>query len=130
MAMPDLGERGNVMGPQPIGKVVEPPAAMLAAAGQLLAALLRGDFAFAEQMTTAQARADIAGITKALKPGAYDKFELIARGRVAHHYFLKARLTGRDVAPFTIQFRLGEDNGKWTVREVLNLTGRRSAWTK
>jgi hypothetical protein len=43
---------------------------------------------------------------------------------------LKARLTGANVAPFTIQFRLGEDNGKWTVREVLNLTGRRSAWTK
>ena len=128
--MPDLGERGNVMGPQPIGKVVEPPAAMLAAAGQLLSALLRGDVAFAEQMTTAQAREDLAGITKALKPNAYDKFELIARGRVAHHYFLKARLVGVSVAPFTIQFRLGEDNGKWTVREVLNLTGRRSAWTK
>lgn len=130
MAMPDLGERGNVMGPQPIGKIVEPPAAMLAAAGQLLAALLRGDFAFAEAMTTAQAREDIAQITKALRPSAYDKSELIARGRVAHHYFLKARLTGGNVAPFTIQFRLGEDNGKWTVREVLNLTGRRSAWTK
>ena len=68
--MPDLGERGNVMGPQPIGKIVEPPAAMLAAAGQLLAALLRGDFASAEQMTTAQAREDIAAITKALKPSS------------------------------------------------------------
>jgi hypothetical protein len=130
MAMPDLGERGNVMGPQPIGKIVEPPAAMLAAADHLLAALLRGDFTFAEEMTSAQARADIAAITKALKPNAYDKFEMIARGRVAHHYFLKARLTGGNVAPFTIQFRLGEDSGKWTVREVLNLTGRRSAWTK
>jgi hypothetical protein len=130
MAMPDLGERGNVMGPQPIGKIVEPPAAMLAAAGHLLAALLRGDLAVAEQMTTAQARQDIAAITKALKPNAYDKFELIARGRVAHHYFLKARLTGGSVPPFMIQFRLGEENGKWTVREVLNLTGRRSAWTK
>src|SRR2546428_729080 len=85
----------------------------VAAAGQLLAALIQGDFAFAEQMTTAQARQDIAGITKALKPSAYDRFELIARGRVAHHYFLKARLTGGNVAPFTIQFRLGEDNGKW-----------------
>lgn len=128
--MPDLGERGNVMGPQPIGKVVEPPAAMLAAAGELLTAIMRGDLASAEAMTTQQAREDIARITDALKLGAYDKFELIGRGRVAHHYFLKARLTGTNAEPFTIQFRLGEDGSKWTVREVLNLTGRRSAWTK
>jgi hypothetical protein len=128
--MPDLGERGNVMGPQPIGKIVEPPAAMLAAAGQLLAAMLRNDLAAAEAMTTQGARAEIAGITSALKVGAYDKFELVGRGRVAKHYFLKARLTGSDAAPIMIQFRLGEDGGKWTVREVLNLTGRRSGWTK
>jgi hypothetical protein len=128
--MPDLGERGNVMGPQPIGKVVEPPAAMLAAAGQLLGALMRGDLASVGAMTTPQAREDIEKITQTLKSAGYDKFELIARGRVAHHYFLKARLTGINAPPFTIQFRLGEDGGKWTVREVLNLTGRRSAWTK
>lgn len=128
--MPDLGERGNVMGPQPIGKVVEPPAAMLAAAAELLTAIMRGDLASAEAMTTQQAREDIARITHALKPGAYDKYELIGRGRVARHYFLKARLTGNNAQPITIQFRLGEDAGKWTVREVLNLTGRRSAWTK
>ena len=128
--MPDLGERGNVMGPQPIGKIVEPPAAMLAAAGQLMTAIMRGDLAAADSMTTPQARDDIAAITKALKPGTYDKFELVGRGRVAKHYFLKARLTGNDAAPIMIQFRLGEDGGKWTVREVLNLTGRRSGWTK
>lgn len=128
--MPDLGDRGNVMGPQPIGKIVEPPAAMLAAAGQLLTAIMRGDLAAVEGMTTAQACGDIARITSALKPGAYDKFELVARGRVARHYFLKARLSGVGAEPFMIQFRLGEDAGKWTVREVLNLTGRRSAWTK
>ena len=128
--MPDLGERGNVMGPQPIGKIVEPPAAMLAAAGQLLAAMLRNDVAAAEAMTTHDARAEIAGITSALKAGTYDKFELVGRGRVAKHYFLKARLTGNDAEPIMIQFRLGEDDGKWTVREVLNLSGRRSGWTK
>jgi hypothetical protein len=128
--MPDLGERGNVMGPQPIGKIVAPPAAMLAAAGQLLAAMMRGDLAAAEAMTTQQARADIARITNELKAVAYDKFELVGRGRVAKHYFLKARLTGDAAPPTMIQFRLGEDGGKWTVREVLNLTGRRSGWTK
>src|SRR5260370_8257506 len=112
-AMPDLGERGNVMGPQPIGKVVEPPAAMLAAAGQLLGALMRGDLASAGAMTTPQAREEIEKIAQALKSGGYDKFELIARGRVAHHYFLKARLTGVNPPPFTIQFRPASTTRKW-----------------
>ena len=128
--MPDLGERGNVMGPQPIAQVVEPPAAMFAAAEQLLGALMRGDRASVEAMTAGQAREHIDQIANEIQPGKYDKFELIGRGRVAKHYFLKARLSGSGAAPFTIQFRLGEDDGKWTVREALNLTNRRSGWTK
>ena len=128
--MPDLGERGNVMGPQPIAPVVEPPAAMLAAAGQLLEALMRRDLAGVEAMTAAQARDEMLKVASELPPGKYDKFELIGRGRISRHYFLKARLTGTNVEPFKIQFRLGETDGKWTVREALNLTGRRSAWTR
>lgn len=128
--MPDLGERSNAMGPQPIAQIVEPPAAMLAAAERLLNALMRGDRAGVEAMTAEQAREDIGRIANEIKPGEYDKFDLIGRGRVSRHYFLKARLTGTGAAPFTIQFRLGEDGGRWTVREALNLTGRRSGWTK
>ena len=128
--MPDLGERGKVTGPQPIAQIVEPPAAMFAAAEHLLSALLRGDRAGVEAMCAEQAREDIGRIASEIKPGKYDKFELIGRGRVSRHYFLKARLTGTDAAPFTIQFRLGEDDGRWTVREALNLTGRRSGWSK
>jgi len=130
MKMPDLGERGNVTGPQPIAQIVEPPAAMLAAARSLLNALMRGDRAGVEAMTAEQAREDMDRIASEIKPGRYDKFELIGRGRISRHYFLKARLTGSDAPRFTIQFRLGEDDGKWTVREALNLTGRRSGWTK
>jgi hypothetical protein len=128
--MPDLGERGNVMGPQPIAPVVEPPAAMLAAAADLLNALIRCDLARIDAMTAAQARDEMRTIAREIVPGRYDRFELIGRGRVARHYFLKARLMGADAAPFTIQFRLGETDGKWAVREALNLTGRRSAWTR
>jgi hypothetical protein len=130
MKMPDLGERGNVTGPQPIAQIVEPPAAMLAAAKSLLNALMRGDRAGVEAMTAEQAREDMGRIANEIKPDKYDKFELIGRGRISRHYFLKARLTGTDAPPFTIQFRLGEDDGKWTVREALNLTERRSGWTK
>lgn len=130
MKMPDLGERGNVTGPQPIAQIVEPPAAMLAAAKSLLNALMRGDRAGVEAMTAEQAREDMGRIANEIKPGKYDTFQLIGRGRISRHYFLKARLTGTDAPRFTIQFRLGEDDGKWTVREALNLTGRRSGWTK
>jgi hypothetical protein len=128
--MPDLGKRGNVMGPQPIAPVVEPPAAMLAAAENLLNALMRRDLASVEAMTAGQARDEMLRIANAIEPGKYDKFELIGRGRVARHYFIKAQLTGTGAEPFKIQFRLGETDRKWTVREALNLTGRRSAWTK
>jgi hypothetical protein len=128
--MPDLGERGNVMGPQPIAAIVEPPAAMLAAAEHLLNALMRGDHASVEAMTPAHVRDEMLAIAKEIPPNRYATFEIIGRARVAKHYFLKARLTGADVEPFKFQFRLGETDGKWTVREALNLTGRRSAWTR
>jgi hypothetical protein len=128
--MPDLGERGNVMGPQPIAPIVQPPAEMLAAAEHLLNALIRGDHASVEAMTPAHVRDEMMIVAKAIAPNRYDKFELIGRARVAQHYFLKAQLTGHNVEPFKFQFRLGATDGKWTVREALNLTGRRSAWSR
>jgi hypothetical protein len=128
--MPDLGERGNVMGPQPIAPIVQPPASMLAAVEHLLNALIRCDLAGVEAMTAAQAVDEMGRIAKEIQPGKYDRFELLGRGRVAQHYFIKARLIGSDAEPFKIQFRLGETDGKWKVREALNLTGRRSAWSK
>jgi hypothetical protein len=128
--MPDLGERGNVMGPQPIARVVEPPAEMFAAAERLLNALMRGDHGSVEEMTPPHVREEMTQIADAIAPGKYDKFEIVGRARVFRHYFLKAQLTGPKVEPFKFQFRLGETDGKWTVREALNLTGRRSAWTR
>jgi hypothetical protein len=128
--MPDLGERRHVMGPQPIAKVVEPPASMFAAADRLLNALMRGDRATVEEMTPPHVRDEMMQIANAIPPNEYDKAEIVGRARVAKHYFLKARLVGANSEPFKFQFRLGETDGKWTVREALNLTGRRSAWTR
>ncbi|MDO8432438.1 MAG: hypothetical protein Q7S58_08530 [Candidatus Binatus sp.] len=128
--MPDLGERGNVMGPQPIGRVAEPPPAMLAAAENLIRAIMNHDRAAAETMTSREAVADVARIFDATGSCAYDKFEVIARARVAKHHYFKVQLSGGASAPSTIQFRLGEENGHWTVREIANLTGRRSGWTR
>jgi hypothetical protein len=55
---------------------------------------------------------------------------VIARARVAQHHFFKVLFSGSVGTPSTIQFRLGEENGRWTVREIINLTGRRSGWSK
>ena len=118
------------MGPQPIAQIVQPPAEMLAAAEHLLNALIRGDHASVEAMTPAHVRDEMMLVAKEIPPNRYDKFELIGRARVAKHYFLKAQLIGADLEPFKFQFRLGETDGKWTVREALNLTGRRSAWSR
>jgi hypothetical protein len=128
--MPDLGERGNVMGPQPIGKVVEPPAEMIAAAERLLRALIDGNRAQAEAVSNDESRGEMTRIAAMVAAGAYDNFEFIGRGRVAKHYFLKARITGPNASPVTVQFRLGEVDGNWQVREILDLSGRRSGWTK
>jgi hypothetical protein len=128
--MPDLGERGNVMGPQPIAPIVRPPAEMLAAADRLLNAMIHGDRATIEDMTPAHVRDEMMQIANAIPANRYDSFELIGRARVAKHYFLKAQLIAANIEPFKFQFRLGETDGKWTVREALNLTGRRSAWTR
>ena len=128
--MPDLGERGNVMGPQPIAPIVQPPDEMLAAADRLLNALICGDRSTIEDMTPPHVRDEMMQIANAIPANRYDRFELIGRARVAKHYFLKAQLIGANIEPFKFQFRLGETDGKWTVREALNLTGRRSAWTR
>ncbi len=129
--MADLGVRANVMGPQPIAAVRQPPEAMIAAAERLIAAMMRGNRDEIAAMTEEQASDQMTRLADAIKPGTYDKFTVIGRARVANHFFTKARLTGPSTRPFTLQFRLGEtEDGKWTVREATNLTGVRSGWTK
>jgi hypothetical protein len=129
--MADLGNRANVMGPQPIGAQVVPPDAMLDAAAKLLAALIRGDKAAALKMCNPQAHEQLAIIADSIEPGAYNETEITGRARVVKHYFIKARLSGPGKPPMTVQFRIGaEDNGAWTVREATNLSGVRSGWTK
>jgi hypothetical protein len=128
--MPDLGERGNVNGPQPIGKIAQPPAAMLAASEHFITAMMRGDRAAAKEMSSSAVATEVAKVFDATGSSTYDKFEVIARARVAQHHFFKVRLTDRAGATAMIQFRLGEENGRWTVREITNLTGRRSGWTR
>ena len=127
--MADLGFRENVMGPQPIGKIIEQPPEVREAANRFIEALMRGDVAAAKAMTDPQAYDDLKTLATAIAPRRYDNFEYIGSARVAKHFFLKVRLPGAPMVKF--QFRLGQNAaGEWTMREANDLTGRRSAWSR
>jgi len=128
--MPDLGNRANVMGPQPIGPVKQPSPEMMAAIDRFLAVLMAGKPDEALAMTDERARERVAQIAGAIKPGVYKQTHVLGRARVAEHYFVKARLSGSKGESMTLQFRIGPEGGRWTVREAADLTDMRSAWTK
>ena len=127
--MPDLGERGNVMGPQPIAGRNAPPAAMLAAAERVLALLADGEAAELARLATGAGAREIAEVAAAIRPGAYNNRAIIATARVNAHHYVKAKLIGPAAEPLTVQFRLGERGGEWLIWEAVNLTGR-TAWTR
>ena len=118
------------MGPQPIAKRFVVPPAMLAAADHILDLLAQGRRAELETLVVAKAAGELRELMDAIAPGAYERHEIIAHAKAANHYFLKARLCGARAAPFTLQFRLGEHDGRWIIWEVVNLTGGRTAWTR
>jgi len=128
--MPDLGERGNVMGPQPIAARKPVPPAMLEAADRVLKLLAEGKQAELAAMATGSGAREIAEVAAAVKPGLYDSHEIIATARVNSHHYVKARLSGAKTGAFTVQFRLGEHEGRWVIWDAMNLTGRRGAWTR
>ena len=128
--MPDLGNRANVMGPQPLGPIKQPPPAMMVAIDRFLAVLTGGNRDEALAMTDERARERVAQIAGAIKPGVYKQTHVLGRARVAEHYFVKARLSGSKGESMTLQFRIGPEGDRWTVREAADLTDVRSAWTK
>jgi hypothetical protein len=128
--MPDLGNRANVMGPQPLGPIKQPSPEMIAAIDRFLAVLMAGNRDEALAMTDERARDRVAQIAGVIKAGVYEQTRILGRARVAEHYFVKARLSGSKGESLTLQFRIGPEGGRWTVREAADLTDVRSAWTK
>ncbi len=128
--MSDLGDRMNVMGPQPIIKRFVIPPAMIAAADRALTLMAAGDAAGVASMAAPAHEGELSALAAAVKPGIYDRHEIIATARVNFHHYVKARLHGPRAEPFTMQLRLGEHDGEWRVWEAQNLTGRRGAWTR
>src|SRR6266851_2748089 len=129
--MPDLGERANVMGPQPIMRRTPVPSAMLTAAKRVLELLAtcRPTMELAA-LAMPQSESNVADIAAAVHPGTYDHHEILATARVKDHHFVKARLRGPRAAPCTVIFRLGEHDGRWMIWDAINLTGRRGALSR
>jgi len=128
--MGDLGDRINVMGPQPIAERSEIPTAMLEAARRVLERLAAGDAAGLAALAAPSGAGELAVVASAIKPGAYDRNEIIATARINDHHYVKAQLHGPRTEAFTVQFRLGEYDGGWRVWDALNLTGKRGAWAR
>ena len=128
--MPDLGNRANVMGPQPIGPVKQPSPDMMKAIDRFLLALMAGRKDQALAMTGENARDSVSEIAEALKSRGYAKQHILGKARVGEHYFVKARLSGTNGDSFMLQFRIGPEGSNWSVREAANLSDVRSAWTK
>jgi hypothetical protein len=128
--MADLGERVNVMGPQPIAQRSEIPAAMIESARRVLELIAAGDTAGLAALAAPSGAAELAAVAGAARVGAYDRHEIIATARVNFHHYVKARLHGPRTEAFTLQMRLGEYEGEWRVWEAMNLSGRRGAWAR
>jgi len=128
--MPDLGDRSSVMGPQPIAKRFVVPPAMLAAADHILDLLAQDRRAELETLVVAKAAGELRELMDAIALSVYESHKIIAHAKAANHYFVKARLHGARVTPFTLQLRLGEHEGRWVIWEAVNLAGGRTAWTR
>lgn len=128
--MPDLGERVNVMGPQPVAVRSPVPPEMLVAADRVLELLTAGDAGALAAIATAAGAGELAALAKTIRPGAYNRHEIVATARVNYHHYVKARLFGDRAEPATVQFRLGQRDGRWIVWEAMDLSGGRTAWTR
>jgi len=128
--MPDMGYRDNVMGPQPIATRKPIPESLLAMVRRILDLLAAGKGAEASAMTVASAKDELAQLAAAVKVGVYNDKSIVGTARTNEHFWIKARLTGPDAKPFTLQLRMGPNGDKWLIWQATNLTDARSGWTK
>jgi hypothetical protein len=119
-----------VIGPQPIAERTPVPAPMRAAADHFLALLTEGKHEELSLMATPAGGREVAEVAAAVPANVYSRHEIIATARINQHHYVKARLIGHGVAPLTLQFRLGECDGRWLVWEAMNLSDGRAAWTR
>jgi hypothetical protein len=129
MPMAELGIRSNVMGPQPIAARKSLPPEMLEAAERVVMMFMCADGEGLAAFSVSAIAGSMRAIAAQIAPESYTRHAVVATARVIQHYYVKVRMFGEGVEPFTIQFRLGKQNNQWLLWEVINLTGRRGAWT-
>jgi hypothetical protein len=128
--MADLGDRANVMGPQPIGRRLQPPAEMFAAVERVIELIMKADRAGLETLAVAKAKTEVAAFAAKIPSDKYTSHNIIGYAHIVQHYYVRAQVMGADgLAPFDFQIRLGEHQGRWMLWEAMNLSGGRSAWT-
>jgi hypothetical protein len=128
--MADMGYRDNVMGPQPIAQRKLIPQSLLDTVARILELLAAGNSGELSAMAVDTAKAETAKLAAAVKAGTYNDKSVLGTARTNEHYWIKARLTGHDVKPLTLQLRLGPDGDRWVIWEASNLSDSRSAWTR
>jgi hypothetical protein len=128
--MPDMGFRDNVMGPQPIAQRKPIPEAVMEAARHVLDLLANGKSAEASAMAVDTAKEEVASLAAAIRPGVYNDKIIVGTARTNAHFWIKARLTGPDAKPFTVQLRMGAKGDRLMIWEATNLSDVRSGFSK
>jgi hypothetical protein len=128
--MPDMGFRDNVMGPQPIAHRKTIPEDVLDAVTHILDLLAGGKGVEVSALAVDSARDEVASLAAVIKPGIYSEKNIVATARTNDHYWIKAKLTGPDAKPFTLQLRIGASGDRLMIWEATNLSDVRSGFTK
>ncbi len=128
--MPDLGIRGNVLGPQPIAERKPVPREVLETVARAMDLLARGSREELAALAVERERDALAALASAIEPGKYDDREVVGAARTNDHYWIKARMSRPGAKPFLFQLRLGREGDRWAVWQAINLSGLRSAWTR
>jgi hypothetical protein len=128
--MPDMGFRDNVMGPQPIAHRKGIPEDVYDAVARILDLLASGKSAEVSAMAVDSAKEEIVSLAASIKPGVYNDQSVLGTARTNDHYWIKARLTGPDAKPFTLQLRMGPSGDRLMIWEATNLSDVRSGFSK
>jgi hypothetical protein len=128
--MPDMGFRDNVMGPQPIAHRKAIPESVLETVHKILDLLASGKSAAVSALAVDSAKDEVASLAAVIKPGIYNEKNIVATARTNDHFWIKAKLTGPDARPFTLQLRMGPSGDRLMIWEATNLSDVRSGFSK
>ena len=129
--MPELGNRANVMGPQPIADRRAMPPAMIEAGVALFDLLAKGRLDEVDALAVPEALTEVRRVTDALRSrSGVNEPRIISYARSNDHYYVKGKLLAPGAEPFIAQFRIGPIDDRWMIWEAYNLSGGRTGWSR